>query len=188
MQPIEAFINVVKHNNFVILDTETTGLRSPAEICQIALLDNAGNELLYSYVKTANPIPRDATNIHGITTDMVKDALTWPEIKPMLTKLLQGKDIIVYNATYDRQMMHCSDEAWNLPKTNYHNVGAWHCAMLWYADFWGEWDDYHGNNRWQRLSVACAQQGIVVADAHDALGDCKMTYALINAVCAKHSL
>ena len=33
---------VVAENNFVVLDTETTGLGSDAEIVQIAILDSRG--------------------------------------------------------------------------------------------------------------------------------------------------
>ena len=51
-----------------------------------------------------------------------------------------------------------------------------------YAKFYGEWNDYHGSYRWQRLTAACAQQGIDTSDttAHRALSDCVMTLRLIE--------
>jgi DNA polymerase-3 subunit epsilon len=55
----------------------------------------------------------------------------------------------------------------------------WVCAMEAYAEFWGEWNDYHGNYRWQKLATACRQQGIGVVNAHDAMGDARMTLALL---------
>ena len=49
-----------------------------------------------------------------------------------------------------------------------------------YAHHWGEWSDYHGCYKWQRLTSACIQQGIEIEDAHSAIGDCRMTLALIR--------
>lgn len=172
---------IYNRKNFVILDTETTGLKRPAEICQIAIIDPEGKEVLYSLVKTANPIPAEATQIHGITDDMVLDAPTWPVIKEAVLKAIRGKDVLVYNATYDRHMMHCSDEMWSLPQTDYKIDARWECVMLWYADVWGEWDDYHQNNRWQRLGNAYMQcGGEDLTGAHNALGDCLMTKYIID--------
>lgn len=180
MSTLPLNLDVARRNNFVILDTETTGLRRPAEVCQIALLDFMGETLMDTLVKTRRPIPYDAFAIHNISDADVANSPTWPEIKEQLMELIADKDVIVYNATYDRHMLHCSDDMWNLPETDYKLRSSWHCAMLWYADLWGEWDEYHGNNRWQKLTTACAQQEIVVKDAHNALGDCKMTFALIR--------
>ena len=52
--------------------------------------------------------------------------------------------------------------------------------MLQYAKFWGEWDDYRGNYKWQKLIHAARQQGIEVQNAHRALGDCLMTLAVMK--------
>jgi DNA polymerase III subunit epsilon len=173
---------VLLRQNFVILDTETTGLKRPAEIVQIAILDFQGLPRLHTYVKPVRPIPFDAQRIHGITDEMVQDAPDWKQVRQTLLAEIQGKDVIVYNATYDRHMMHCSDEASGLGKLDYHSFATWNCAMLWYADVRSEWDSYHGNNRWHKLADACVYEHITVDAAHDALGDCKMTYQLLRQV------
>ncbi len=58
------------------------------------------------------------------------------------------------------------------------------CAMLWYAEFFGVWNEHHEDYKWQSLSNACAQQNVDVSDltAHRALADCEMTRRLIHAV------
>jgi DNA polymerase-3 subunit epsilon len=56
--------------------------------------------------------------------------------------------------------------------------------MQQYAIFYGDWNDWHQSYRWQRLTSACAQQGIdqskISAPAHSALGDCLRTLELLK--------
>lgn len=168
--------------NPVILDTETTGLYD-GEIVEIAVIDHNGLTLINTYVKPVLPIPEEATDIHGITDQMVKDAPTWKDLVPQLAPLIRGRDLVVYNAVYDRKMMHQSGERHGLEKVDWKTVARWHCAMEMYAQFWGDWNDYHHSYRWQRLTAACAQQEIpepVTAKAHSAIGDCLRTLALVK--------
>ena len=51
--------------DWVIIDTETTGLRN-AEIVQIGVLHGSGEVLLDSLVKPTIPIPDKTSLIHGI--------------------------------------------------------------------------------------------------------------------------
>ncbi len=61
-------------------------------------------------------------------------------------------------------------------------IATWHCAMLQYAEYAGDWDDWHGNYRWHKLEAACRRSGIPDPDApaHSALGDCLRTLALVQ--------
>lgn len=179
------FIEIIKRNNYVILDTETTGLDKPAEICQIAIIDRNANALLNTLVRTAQPIPASATAIHGITDADVANAPWWQALVPTIQTILNGRDVIVYNAVYDRKLMHWSDEAWNLPHIDWKLYGRWHCAMEAYAAFYGEVHPYYGSFKWQSLSNATRQQGLEVNDAHDALGDCLMTRSLMLSCVAR---
>src|SRR5882724_9562767 len=132
------FKEVVARGNFVVLDTETTGLERPAEICQIGMITCDGRTLLDTLVKPKRPIPPAATAIHGITNEMVQDSLPWPEIREWVLRYIQGMDVIVYNAVYDRKLMHWSDEAWDCPHVDYKAEATWHCAMEAYAEHYGE--------------------------------------------------
>jgi len=175
-----AFETVIRRNNFVVLDTETTGLAKPAEIVSIAILDRDGQTLLDTLVHPVRPIPTDATAIHGITNDDVALAPGWYEVQPRVVEIITGKDVIVYNAVYDRSMMHLSDEVAGLPHTDYRMLSNWACAMEWYAEIYGSWNEYHRSYRWQSLSNAMRQQSLPVIEAHRALGDVKMTLSLIR--------
>jgi DNA polymerase-3 subunit epsilon len=177
--PLEQLRQVVARENFVILDTETTGL-DDGEICQIAIIDHLGIPLLYSHVKTARPIPADASRIHGIYDHDVADAPTYPLLAPEIKRLLTGKDVIVYNAVYDRKMLHKSAERHGMEKIDWKAISPWYCAMEAYAEYYGEWNDYRGSYRWQKLTDAARRCGCLKPDAHDAYADCLMTLGVIR--------
>lgn len=179
------FQDVIASENFLILDTETTGLND-GEIVQIAILNPTGETVLDTLVKPYRGIPEDARRIHGISLEMTANAPHWNDLVPHIYNLLQGRDVVVYNADYDRKMFYQSTEKAGIVKINWKVVANWWCAMDAYAKFWGEWDDYHGSYRWQRLSNAAQQQAIEIKDAHSALGDCLMTLAVIRAMQAKN--
>lgn len=181
MTTVPALKAVYEHQNFLVLDTETTGLHR-GEVCQIAVIDPQGEVLLDSLVKPVKPIPMDAQRIHHISDAMVADAPNWLEIEPQLMELIRGKDLLVYNAIYDRKMMHQSREAHGLPKIEWKKLAAWHCVMKAYAEFYGDVHPYYGSYRWQKLTTAATQLQLEVKDAHNALGDCQMTLAVLNAM------
>lgn len=185
--PTNTFEAMIARGQWLVLDTETTGLGHPAEICQIAVADALGTIRLNSLVKTVRPIPADATRIHGITNAAVANAPGWAEIQPQLAALIEDCDVIIFNAAYDRKMLQLTDEAVGLGKTTYQDRARWHCAMLWYAAHWGEKGKY-GDPKWQSLTKAMAQQKLPVSNAHDALGDVLMTRQLICHICHFDSL
>lgn len=169
-----------KSNRFVVLDTETTGLRYPAEICQISVLDFMGDSIIGSYVKTKHPIPADATRIHGITDEMVAGAPDWNIIREQLWAILETKHVIIYNAEFDYSMLLSTDKVWGYGTAWAQADCNWLCAMKWYAEQRGEWNEYYGNYRWHKLSDACKSEGLGIVNAHDAYGDTVMTYNLVK--------
>lgn len=86
--------------NAIIIDTETTGLGSDAEIVEFtAICADSGKVIVNELVKPTCSIPADATAIHGITNEDVKDA---PDFHLVFSNyflpLLNGRPIIIYNS------------------------------------------------------------------------------------------
>ncbi len=165
------------------LDTETTGLNSHDQVVEVAVLDDAGKALYETLVKPTIPIPPVATYIHGITDAMVASYPSFVDFWPDLKKILAGRTVIIYNAQFDIRMLRQSAAVHNLGITGEIEAGVdWQCAMLLYADYRGDWDDYHGNNRWWRLEEACQHMRIPRNDvrAHRAAGDAELTRRLIH--------
>lgn len=180
--------------NCNVLDTETTGLGRDAEICEISIIDHQGNTQIDTLVKPSKPIPADATKIHGITNEMVADAPTWPEIHDQVTALLSARPLVIYNASYDLKLLEQTAASYGLnmlttnPPKGIAKQQVWgehgvHCAMLTYAEFYGEWNNSRNDYKWQRLGNAAKQQGVELdGTAHRALYDCQMTLGVIQAM------
>jgi DNA polymerase-3 subunit epsilon len=134
----------------VYLDTETTGFGKRAEIVDIAVVAGAGRVLFESLVRPTRRIPAEVIAVHGITNADVKDAPDWRDVHGELLELLTGRRIVVYNVTFDKQMVAqaCEHYALAAPEAD------WECAMKRYAGFHGNWDPGRRWYRFQKLERA----------------------------------
>lgn len=179
-----AFNELIRSNDFLVLDTETTGLDSAAEICQIAVIDGLGEVLMNTLVKPVHRIPADATAIHRITNDMVAAAPGWATVSQQLLSILQGQRVVIYNATYDRRLMYQSAEQAGMLRTDWKQVADFRCAMNKFAEVYGQWNSYRQSFTWQPLYRAAAYYKLPFQDEHTALGDCLMTLQVCRAMAA----
>ena len=156
-------------DSWVILDTETTGLGPQAEVVQIGVINGRGDVLMDNVlVRPKGRIEPDAARIHHITEEMVANAPSFLEVLPRLQDIVRNKLLVIYNAEYDLRLLAQSAQAHNaMPYLPY---GGCDCAMLRYAEWVGEWNDYHNSFRWQKLA----------GGDHSALGDCTATLAVIE--------
>jgi DNA polymerase-3 subunit epsilon len=183
MNDLSTIIKAVAHQNFVVLDTETTGLHD-GEIIEIAIVDHQGEVLMDQRIKPVRGIPAQATAIHGITLEHLTDCPTFVEVVERIKEHLTGKDVIVYNAIYDRKMLHQSAEKAGLEKVDWKSFSNWICAMSAFAPIFGERKGYR-TYKWKPLTTAARYYGGPVQDAHSALGDCLMTLGVVNAMAKK---
>ncbi len=177
---LTAIRDIAQTREFVILDTETTGIDYRAQIVQIGIVNADGSILVDSYVRPTIAIPPNSTAIHGITDDMVRDAPTMTEIAPAIREAISGRCVIVYNAEYDMRLLRQSSQARREP-TDWKSVAArWLCAMLAYAEHRGVPGRRYGEFQWHKLGDAARHEGITATDAHTAIGDCLTTLALVR--------
>ncbi|MYV60299.1 3'-5' exonuclease, partial [Streptomyces sp. SID4931] len=160
----------------------TTGLEADAAVVEIAITDGAGSVLLDSLVNPGRTIPQEATAIHGITDEDVRQAPTFSTILPRITAALKGRRIIIYNQEFDAGVLAYELDrhhrahtpalpgaaAW-LPTRRHHAAVEWmadqewdQCAMRAYAVHVGAWSRYWGDWIWSPLK-----------GGHRALGDCR---------------
>jgi DNA polymerase III subunit epsilon len=173
----------ILEKDFVVLDTETTGLDSDDEIIAISVIDQHGNALIDTYIKPQNPIEESskAYYINGIGNAMVEAAPSFSDVYPRLIEVTRGKLIIAYNAEFDSSMVRWHVKRYKLPPLE---AVDWDCLMEAYAEFYGDWSRRYRDYRYQSLSSACDDMKVRHNAPHQAAGDCFATLELLRALAA----
>ncbi|GEM_PF-572736 len=167
--------------NFVILDTETTHLQG--EIVSLAVIDHDGNALINTLIKPVkHKMSAKASEINGITDDMLVDAPTFRDVFQTLVDVVKGKTIIAYNMKFDRQMVNNSATTNGVPYLVHQK--DWHCAMLRYVAYNPNKIGRYGAGAWWKLQEALEQEGVDTdgIDFHNALADVRATLTVIQSM------
>ena len=164
----------------VIIDLETTGLGSDAELIEISIIDSKGNTLLDTLVQPhSHDIPASATAIHGISNSDVKGAPYWSDIYREARQIMHQRHVITYNAAFERRILDQTCRAYGLQQTNFWQ-SSFMCAMESYADFRKVPCPKHGY-KWHKLSDAARHEGLELPNnLHRSLADAQLTLSLID--------
>jgi len=142
-------------HEYVILDTETTDLNG--EAIDVAIITLAGDVLFQSLFNPELEISPGAAAIHGLTRDLLQHSPRWEDRRDEVEAAIGSRTVLIYNARFDAGILHTTCRTHHVEPISLKTS----CVMEWYAQFYGEWNDYHGNYRWQRLD----------GGDHSALGD-----------------
>jgi DNA polymerase-3 subunit epsilon len=86
----------------VFFDLETTGINFVndriIEYCFLRVQPDGSEKLITQRINPGIPIPKEATAIHGITDEMVKDMPSFKEIAHDLIQFLAGCDLAGFNS------------------------------------------------------------------------------------------
>jgi len=162
--------------DILVLDTETTGLGDSAEIIEIGIINGSGETVMNTLVKPSISIPAAATAIHGITDDDLLNAPDFADVVDELQGLIQGNVLLIYNAEYDLRLLRQSARKSKMRLKL--EPASIRCVMLEYAEFFGDWDDYHESWKWQKLANAARHSRYEPAQGmqlHRAISDCVAT-------------
>lgn len=165
---------ITSNMDLIVLDVETTGLSNITdEILQLSIIDGNNEILFNSYIKPyKNNRWEEAECVHGIKPTDVEEAPYPHEIIPLLKGILENVNMVVgYNVLFDIGFL----EKWGLDfsKKSVYDV------MTEFAPIYGEYDEYYGNYRWQKLQT-CAEYYGYEFNAHDSLEDVKATLFCYN--------
>lgn len=179
----QAFLDLLDID-YVVLDTETTGLGSTAEIVEISILDGRTNNILLdTLVKPSVPIPADASNIHGIFDADVANSPTWEDIYPLVRKCVKDQLLVIYNVGYDTRIMDYACTQISQPNMDEYGSTGYYCAMQEYSDFIAVEDFFRKKNTWIGLGRAVANEGLKLPEglvAHRSKADVIMVQSLIR--------
>lgn len=129
----------------LFIDIETTGNMDSAPgkdtIIEIAIVDDAGRTIMNTLV---NPERSIGNTKLGISDNDLKNKKTLRQIWPLIEAIVTGCQVVMYNAERDRKYF---------PK-NLSAAGHVSCAMKRFAPIYGEYDNYHGDYRFKKLTDA----------------------------------
>lgn len=95
----------------IILDTETTGLdpRQGHRIIEIGALEMMNKVLtgrsFHYYVNPERNVPMEAFQIHGISSEYLKDKPKFIEIVDKFLQFVEGGKLIIHNAAFDMNFL-----------------------------------------------------------------------------------
>ena len=177
---LPAWLPLVDREDVLVLDTETTGLGSSAEVIDLAVIDTTGAVRLDTLIMPNDNIPADASAVHGLTRRMLEKAGApwWPDVHGRLADVLAGANVVlIYNAEFDTRVLHQTAARHGLKLPAF----STRCVMLEYAKYRNVPGRY-GDAKWHKLLEAAAYEGVPTGGAHRALADAQMTLGLVRAV------
>mgnify|MGYP000946426169 CR=1 FL=1 len=114
----------------IVLDTETTGRHETARVVELAAarVDVHSGRVLDSrgmLLDPCEPIPRDATRVHGITDDMVRGRPTFSQVWPKVIAFAGDLPVIAHNSAFDRKRLEHEINRAGLPRPGW----RWWCSL-----------------------------------------------------------
>jgi DNA polymerase-3 subunit epsilon len=153
--------------DFVVLDTETTGLNESDEIIEITIIDQEGSVLLSQRIKPEKEITDKASEINGITMKDLENCPNFAEAWASIRPLIAGKVIAAYNSGFDKRMLENCIAHYNVDSDKY----QWQCIMNITTIFFG---------RKMKLVDACKKCGIQIDPDHSSNNDALASLYLIK--------
>ena len=155
---------------YTAFDTETTGLE-PSKGDKIVAIGAVRIEkgkilkdaIFHTLVNPERPIPPQATKIHGITDEMVKDKPPLREVLPKFLTFCRDTVLVAHNAAFDLKFLEIEAEKLGL-KLDFPVVDTLFLS-------YGLFQEFEVHN----LDSIAERLGIPVAGLHSALGDALLT-------------
>lgn len=170
-----AWVRALLLDDFVVLDTETTGLGYGDEVIELGVIAPDGGEVLATLVRPrSGRVPPGASRVHGLTMADLADAPTFEDVYPELLRVVAGRRVIAWNAPFDERMVRQSATAWGRRE----RLRGFECAMRAYALARGL---RHGRAKLER---AAAETGVLqgAAQSHRSVDDARLTLQVLMRV------
>ena len=167
---LAAWATLVDRDDVLILDTETTDLSQQGEVVEVAVTNTRGGVLFNELIRPIGEIGVSATRIHGIPNAMVAVRPTYGQLHDRLMQVLGAASAVcAWNAPFDRRLLVQSASRYGLelPNIRWRDLLSDHRSMF-------------PNYVSHRLVEVARSQGVAKGQDHRALGDCRITLAVIR--------
>ena len=160
--------HLMLRDEWLVIDIETTGLGANAELVEAAIVGSSGETLLDTVVRPRTPPEPEASRVHGLYVDTLRNQVRFEQIYGVLARLLTGRTVIAYNSEFDQQVLNHTCKTAGLPQIDC----TWECAMLRYE----QWRGFRAS-----LATVCEIESIVATGLHHrALPDARLVWNLIR--------
>lgn len=163
-------------SNFYVVDVESTSF--DGEPIKVAVIDQYGNTLINQLIKPSPEgmkqlVESGASEVNGITPEMLEDAPSADAITEKLQTLLEGDTpVLAYNVTFDAAML-------KKIGVNISDADS-RCVMKQISKYMGKWDKWRIQWKPMKLVEAIVEIGETPGNAHDPLEDCLMALKLVK--------
>lgn len=184
--------NFSKLGDFVVVDTETTGITLlSSKIVELSALrfENFRPTMLFTtLINPECPIPPEATNVNHITDEMVKDAPKIWQVMPALQDFIGAMPLVGHNLPFDLKFLYKYGLNVPQPKQKFYDTLQIVPTVLskaktkWDADLQERVIDYEDGFDVEnyKLGTVCAHYGIHISNAHRSSADCLATGLLFT--------
>ena len=158
----------MQRDDWLVMDVETTGLGPEAEVVEAAIIGNRGDTLFDAVVRPHTAPEPQASRVHGLDLETLRNEPRFDQIYGMLAQLLTGRTVVAYHAQFDRHVLAHTCRVAGLPEIDC----TWECAMHRYE----QWRGFRTS-----LATACEVEAIVaIGPHHRALPDARLVWNLIR--------
>ena len=162
--------------SLVVFDVETTGLHPEEdriiEIGALKIQNGVPIDEFEMLVKVPLTLTEETTKLTGITADMLRDAAEISGVMPGFLEFIKGSILVAHNAEFDMSFLRHECE-----RLDYEIDLACFCSLKLSRALLH--DIQHKN-----LDALAAYYGLTFEARHRALGDCKVTYAVLERLLA----
>jgi DNA polymerase III subunit epsilon len=166
-----------------LLDVETTGKDASVDrIVEVGVAIARGGEIVERrnwLVNPGRPIPQEASDVHRITDDDVKDAPPFEAVAREIVATLTGCVPAAYNAAFDRaflgnELARTGLSAEELPPALGKDI-EWVDPLVWAREL------HHGEKS-RALAEVAARLGVALENAHRAIDDAEAALRVLLAL------
>jgi len=148
-----------------LVDVETTGKDASVDrVVEVGIVLSRGGEIVERrnwLVNPGRPIPKEASDVHKITDDDVKDAPAFAEVAAEVAAMLEGCLPAAYNAAFDKAFL--TNELARAGLTVRRDV-EWVDPLVWAREL-------QQGEKSRALGEVAARLGIALENAHRAIDD-----------------
>jgi DNA polymerase-3 subunit epsilon len=171
-----------------VIDFETTGLDPKVDrVIEIGIVCFENGELTAHknwLVNPGIPVPAQATAVHNITDEQLKDAPPFEKVVAEVRAVLKGHLPVAYNHAFDRAFLHAELDRTGVSRSKAKDLPAFISDLVWVDPLvWAR--ELYKDERGHKLTDMAARLGVALDEAHRAASDAEATGRVLLALASR---